>query len=171
MGDPRFGSLRTHVQIAEFHPGTRRGSWRCPEARTPTSQSGSPVRRGLKLGHLGSDRWSRNGQAEGAATRIPGRLSNRPPDSASAARPAAPADSPAPPAPPRAAVPASLREGPAHPCAPLGKFNLVATPPREATPLVGRGCRGIVVWGPLPPGPWVVRRASAGGRSFAPKLG
>lgn len=42
---------------------------RDPEARTPTFKSGLPVARGLRLGRLGFDRWTRNGQAEGAARR------------------------------------------------------------------------------------------------------
>eukprot|EP00069_Balaena_mysticetus_P014627 bmy_01592T0 len=75
---------------------------------------------------------------------MPSPLSNRPRDSASAARPAAPA---APPAPPRATAPTNPGEGPAHPRAPLGKFNLTASPLVEAPPLTGLGCRGLQSWG------------------------
>lgn len=148
-------------------PRTRRGSRCLPEACTPTSPSGPPAGRGLSLGRSGSDRQTGSRQAEGAATGSPVPLSNRPRASASAARPAAPA---APPAPPRAATPANSRDGPAHPRAPLGRFNLAATPRGRPRP-ARAGRLGAVVLGLLPPGPWLVGRASAGGRSFAPKLG
>lgn len=76
-------------------------------------------------------------RAEGAGAGIPDCLSNRPRDSASTARRAVPA---APPTPPLPARPANPRGGPAHSRAPLGKFNLTASP------LADLGGRGLESW-------------------------
>lgn len=143
-GLPGLGVPEPGIHISRFHPRTWRGSWSCPKVRTLTSQPGPPVRRGLRLGLLVSNRWTRSGQAEGAATGIPDPLSNRPWDSASAARPAAPA---ALPAPPRAAALANHREGPAHPLAPLERFNFDGHAPSEGPPLEGLSYRGLLSWG------------------------
>ncbi|CAI9157328.1 unnamed protein product [Rangifer tarandus platyrhynchus] len=137
--------------------------------RTPTSSSGPPVPLGLRLGRSGSNRWTtRSGQAEGAATEIPGPLSNRPWDSASTACPAAPA---APRTPPRVPAPANSGEGPAHPRALLGKFNFDGHAPNGGPALRGPWKYWIAVLGPPLLQTWLVEWASPGGRNFAPKSG
>lgn len=117
-------SSGTPVQISGFHPQDPSGV-PVPPRGLHTHLSVRPTRSALALVRSLGIRQSRSGQAEGAATGIPVPLSNRPRDSASAARPASPASLPSP---PLAAAPANSWEGSAHSRAPLGKFNLAATP-------------------------------------------
>ena len=165
--------LRVPEPWESTYPGATLGPVGGPAAarrpRTPTSPSGPPVPRGLRLGRSESNRWTtRSGQAEGAATGIPSPLSNRPRDSASTACPAAPA---APRTPPRAPAPANSGEGPAHTPALLGKFNFDYHAPSGGPALRGPWKYRIAVLGPLLLQPWLVEWASPGGRNFAPKSG
>lgn len=130
VGAPRSQSPRAHAQVPRFHAGTRR--------------SAHPPLRPARQARAGSGEEARGptdglgtGQAEGVTPAIPGPHRNRPPDSARAVCPAEPA---ARPAPPRRAAPANPGEGPAHPRAPLGEFNL------PATPLAGQDRRGWWSW-------------------------
>ena len=149
MGGWELPGLRVPKPWESTYPGATLQPVGSPAAtrrpRTPTSSSGPPVLRGLRLGRSGSNRWTtRSGQAEGAATAIPGSLSNRPWDSASTACPAAPAARGPRPESPRQPIPGRV---PPTLVPYWGNSILTATPLAEAPPFAGLGSTGLQSWG------------------------
>lgn len=141
--------LRVPEPWESSYPGATLGPVGGPAAarkpRTPTSPSGPPVPRGLRLGRSGSNRWmTRSGQAEGAATGIPGLSATVP--GILLAPPVQPRQQPLGPRPETPRQPIPGRVPPTLPPY-WGNSILTATPLVEAPPFAGLGSTGLQSWG------------------------
>ena len=151
MGGWELPGLRVPKPWESTYPGATLQPVGGPAAtrrpRTPTSASGPPVPRGLRLGRSGSNRWTtRSGQAEGAATAIPAGPAQQPSLGFcySSACPAAPAARGPRPESPRQPIPGRV---PPTLVPYWGNSILMATPLAEAPPFAGLGSAGLQSWG------------------------